>query len=70
MLVALEGLDGIVVELDSKALDEAVFLCNLAALVDGVLLGSFDLVIGRVFLARNDVRRHVGYSCMMKVLMS
>ena len=64
MLVALEGLNGIIVEFDAviviqsvfhpsyqrcseednirKALDKAVLVSDLSALVDGVLLGPFN----------------------------
>jgi hypothetical protein len=68
MLVALEGLNRILGELDGKALDEAVLMSDLAALVNSVLLSRLDLFVGGVLLAGNDVRRHVGYSFVMKVV--
>lgn len=74
VLVALESLDRVLGELDSKALDEVVLVGDLAALVLGVLLGGSDLLGGSTVLAGDNVARHLrgcfvkktkGWSCLL-----
>lgn len=59
VLVALESLDRVLGELDSKALDQVVLVGDLAALVLGVLLGGSDLLGGSTVLAGDNVARHL-----------
>lgn len=61
MLVRLQCVDATLGVRDREALDQGVLVLDLAALVDGMLLGRLDLLGRGVVIARDDVGRHDGW---------
>lgn len=58
MLMALKSADLVLGEVNRKALDKGVFVSDLAALVDSLLLQRGNLLIGGIILGGNNVGRH------------